>query len=124
MRYGITCYENPRAFERFALSPQIDHDRDKIIEWIGLIELREVARFEVEAETPEGAAEEGFSIGNAPDEPTDLNGRRWDHKRWRSMSSADVVVVETPDGSIPYFCLSFGWLALPPGTLALPAAAS
>lgn len=112
MRFQIACYENTNAFTREAPFPIID--KPEVLAWLKTSDLVLAARFAVEASSAEEAADVAFAIGNDPSEPADLDGHRWDHTNYRSMSSGDVVLVRTPDGPVAYACLSIGWKALPP----------
>lgn len=114
MRYALRCLENQRLFT--------DPDRPWLVDesavpWIVASEMREVARFEVEATSVLDAAGEAFNLGNDPSEPADLNGARWPHRSVRSMSSGDVVEVGTPDGPVLVAVLSWGWAMLPPSEI-------
>jgi len=64
---------------------------------LGLVDVRTV-----EAASAEAAAEAAFAFGgNHPE-----LGVTWAH---RSVSTGDVVVVETPDGPAAFACDAFGW---------------
>lgn len=110
MKFQVECFENVEAFGH----------RDSI-HAAGFVQedfpfhtapLRRVMNLMVEANTSEGAAQEAWEIGNAPWNPTDVEGVAWDHQNVRSMSGSDVVLVHTPDGPVAYGCLSMWWLRL------------
>jgi hypothetical protein len=110
MHFKVECYEHPMPFRQLWLNHQDAED-------IYGTPLRLVHGFVVEADSAEGAAQVAWEIGNAPWEPTDYLGQKWDHTKVRSMSSGDVVVVETPDGHVGYLCLSIGWTTVEPWRL-------
>lgn len=109
MRFKVGCFENAEAFagER---TPLFWRDDQASRDGFASAPLACIATYEVEADASEDACEAVYRIGNAPDFPTDLRGRRWPLAR--SMSCGDVALVDTPDGPVAYGCVGAGWLRL------------
>jgi len=118
MRFQVECFENVEAFTLDAPTIWTDQHVDRFIK----APLRRVANLVIEADTSNDVLGTAWEIGNAPWNPTDADGVAWPHDKVRSMSSGDVVVVHTPDGTVAYGCLWFGWTPLPQLPLSVAAA--
>lgn len=108
-RFKVECYENLRTFRA---PPWLFDDIPETVEWIVQSPFVHVVTFVIDEESAEDAAHEAFYQGNVG--PGDVEGNVWPHRAHRSMSTGDIVIVETPDGKVPYACLAIGWKQLPP----------
>ena len=118
MEFRVDAYENTGLFPRVRADDYpFFFDTAEDAAWAVSQPNRLIAIFLVEADTAQAAADKVFEIGNAPWEPADLLGKRWDHKRYRSQSSGDNVVVHTPDGPVGYTVMYMGFKTFCPSDL-------